>query len=108
MTPTKHEPDYGVPKEKLPAEWVEAREKMENEIFGARFHVEKWYFRYLVLAALLLLGAAFIYRSLGIAAAAAALTALLYTWNNRAYRAAKADSDVVDVSAKSETPTEEL
>ena len=86
MAAKKHEPDFGVAKEKLDPEWVEARTKMENEIFGARFHVEVWYFKYLVLIALVLLAAAFIYRSLPLAAVAAALTALVYTWNNRAYR----------------------
>jgi len=97
MTSAKHEPDFGVPKEKLDPEWVEARTKMENEVFGSRFYVKKWYFQILVLAALLMLAASFIWRSLLLAIGAGALTALVYTWNKRAYREFKGDDGIVDV-----------
>lgn len=77
------EPDYSVPKEKLPPDWIEAREKMERRGYAV-FHVRKWYFPVLVTIALLLFAWGLIAWSLEIAALAGALTLILYYWNRHA------------------------
>ena len=77
------EPDYAVPKERLPEDWIEVREKMEGKGYAV-FHVRKWYFPFLVTIALLIFALALINRSLELAATAGILTLVLFYWNRRA------------------------
>jgi O-antigen/teichoic acid export membrane protein len=77
------EPDYSIPKEKLPEDWIQAREKMERKGYAV-FHVRKWYFPVLVALTFLLFALGLITWSLEISAFAGALTLLLYYWNRRA------------------------
>lgn len=77
------EPDYAIPKERLPGDWIAAREKMETRGYAV-FHVRKWYFPVLVAAALLLFTWGLITRSLELGAIAGALTLILFYWNRRA------------------------
>lgn len=78
-------PDYGVPKEKIPEEWIQARETMQRHPW-AIFHVRKWYFPLLVGVALTLFAAAIFISnySFEFSIAAGALTLFLYYWNRRA------------------------
>ncbi len=77
------EPDFAIPKERLPEDWIAAREKMESKGYAV-FHVRKWYFPVLVTAALVLFAWGLITRSLELGASAAALTLILFYWNRRA------------------------
>jgi len=77
------EPDYAIPKEQLPSDWIEARETMEARGYAV-FHVRKWFFPVLVAAALLLFAWGLITRDLVIGAVAGTLTLTLYYWNRRA------------------------
>jgi len=77
------EPDYAVPKERLPSDWIEVREKMERKGYAV-FHVRKWYFPFLVTIALVIFTLGLINRSLELAATAGVLTLILFYWNRRA------------------------
>jgi hypothetical protein len=75
-----NEPDYGVAKERLPKDWIHTRETMQRRGFSM-FHVRKWYFPFLVVAALIVFAASLLTWSLGLALVSAALTLTLYYWN---------------------------
>jgi len=77
------EPDYAIPKERLPSDWIEVREKMESKGYAV-FHVRKWYFPFLVTIALVIFTVGLITKSLELAATAGVLTLILFYWNRRA------------------------
>lgn len=79
----QREPEYGVPKERIPEDWIRTRETMQRRGYMV-FHVRAWYFPLLVLLALVLFAYALIARSTEFAVLAGALTLILYYWNQRA------------------------
>lgn len=81
--PELREPDYGVPKESIPKDWIHTRETMVRRGYMS-FNVRRWYFPALVLVALATFAYALISQSLLFAALAGALTMILYYWNLRA------------------------
>jgi hypothetical protein len=77
------EPEYGVPKEQIPEDWIEAREIMHRHPWAV-FHVRKWYFPVLVALALVLFSGGILFPSFEMTIAAAILSITLYQWNKRA------------------------
>lgn len=76
-------PEYGVPKEQIPEEWIQAREIMHRHPWAV-FHVRKWYFPFLVAIALILFAGGILIPSTEMTIAAAILTITLYYWNKSA------------------------
>jgi len=76
-------PEYGVPKEQIPEDWIQAREIMHRHPWAV-FHVRKWYFPMLVSLALILFAGGILFPSIEMTIAAAILTITLYYWNKRA------------------------
>ena len=79
-------PNYGVPKERIPEDWIRAREVMQHHPW-AIFHVRKWYFPALVAVALALFAAGILLPSFEFSVAAGILTFILYYVNRRAREA---------------------
>jgi len=77
------EPNYGVPKEQIPEDWIQAREIMHSHPWAV-FHVRKWYFPVLVALALVLFAGGIMLPSTVMAVAAAALTITLHYWDKHA------------------------
>jgi hypothetical protein len=77
------DPDYGVAKEKIPDEWIRARQMMQTHPW-AKFHVRGWYFPFLVALALILFAVGILLPSFVATIASAILSITLYYWNKRA------------------------
>ncbi len=68
----------------VPLDWVETRAALENKYY---FRVRKWYFAPLVVLAVALFLASFLFDSVWLALIAATLAIALSKWNKRARKA---------------------